>query len=53
MNKLTNKFCSTLVRLGVIRKGNYDLWTEAGERGSTWKQYPRPQMKRENYLILD
>ena len=53
MNKLTKKFCSTLVRLGVIRKGNYDLWTEAGERGSTWKQYPRPQMKRENYLILD
>ena len=49
----------------MIRKGHYELWTEAGERrrsmasGSQatervgWRQYPRPQMVRDNYLILD
>lgn len=35
---------------------HYDLYTEAGERlgdSNGWNQYPRPQMKREKYLILN
>lgn len=36
-------------------KVHYDLMTEAGEqnRASAWRQYPRPQMRREGYLILN
>ncbi len=42
----------------MIREGHYDLWTESGERSrekekSAWNQYPRPQMKREKYVILE
>ena len=63
----------------MIRKGHYDLWTEAGERYrdgentpeqkktqacgrvvdtvqaervTPWTQHPRPQMKREQYVVL-
>ena len=44
----------------MIRNGHYDLWTEAGEKKSeivcatrqAWTQYPRPQMKREQYVVL-
>lgn len=50
----------------MIREGHYELWTEAGERCRTasdntgdtetatgWNQYPRPQMKRDGFVILD
>ncbi len=52
----------------MMRKGHYDLLTEAGEKvlgaegekesvgadacGFAWDVYPRPQMKREKYMIL-
>lgn len=38
-------------------KKNYDLYTEAGEglksREDVWQQYPRPQMKREQWQCLN
>ncbi len=40
----------------MIRKENYVLFTQAGEQGrhiNGWKQHPRPQMKRESYVILN
>ena len=52
----------------MIREGHYDLWTEAGERyragekdnkksstekNNGWNHYPRPQMKREGFVILN
>ena len=47
----------------MIRKGHYELWTEAGERVKkeraaqtdykSWDCYPRPQMKRESYVMLN
>lgn len=37
------------------RDAHYDLMTEAGEknRQDAWNQHPRPQMKRESYLVLN
>lgn len=40
----------------MVRNGHYDLWTEAGENQENskgWNQYPRPQMKREKYVMLN
>jgi len=40
----------------MVRNGHYELWTESGERlgdANGWNQYPRPQMKREKYKILN
>ena len=40
----------------MVRNGHYELWTEAAERldgKNGWDQYPRPQMKREKYVILN
>ena len=47
----------------MIREGHYELWTEAGEgykesdnketKENGWRQYPRPQMKRDGFVILD
>lgn len=43
----------------MVRVGHYDLWTEAGERvrkesgNNPWNVYPRPQMKRAGYLMLN
>ena len=47
----------------MIRKGHYELWTKAGEAvreagksgaySNPWDVYPRPQMKREGYVMLD
>ena len=40
----------------MVRNGHYELWTESGERlgdSNGWNQYPRPQMKREKYIILN
>lgn len=36
-------------------KGHFDLLTEAAEKinSDEWKQYPRPQMRREGYMILN
>lgn len=36
-------------------KSHYDLLTEAAEKNNSgaWKQYPRPQMRRASYMILD
>ena len=44
--------------LGKFRKGHYDLSTAAGEspglkEENVWKDYPRPQMKRENWMSLN
>lgn len=39
----------------MVRRGHYNLWTEAGEQGKAengWDVHPDPQMKRENYMIL-
>lgn len=38
----------------MIRLGHYELWSEASEKKKdSWQQYyPRPQMKRKEYLIL-
>lgn len=38
----------------MIRLGHYELWTEASEKKEdSWQQYyPRPQMKRAEYLVL-
>ena len=35
----------------MMRHGHYDLNSENNEIG--WDKYPRPQMKRDNYMILD
>ena len=35
----------------MMRSGHYDLDSENNEIG--WDKYPRPQMKRDNYMILD
>ena len=40
----------------MIRNEHYTLWTESGEkRGQNegWDCYPRPQMKRDGYLLLN
>lgn len=44
----------------MIRMGHHKLWTEAGERvvaeenaATVWEVYPRPQMKRKCYLMLN
>lgn len=47
----------------MIRLGHYDLWTESGLElkagktakvgGNPWDVYPRPQMKREGYVMLN
>ena len=52
----------------MVRVGHYDLWTEAGQRiivsrkaaedeagvySNPWDVHPRPQMKRNEYLILN
>ena len=40
----------------MVRNGHYELWTEAAERlngENGWDKYPRPQMKREKYMILN
>ena len=43
----------------MVRVGHYDLWTEAGERvrkereNNPWDVYPRPQMKRVGYFMLN
>ena len=41
----------------MMRTGHYELWSESGEKVSSgqkisWNEYPRPQLKREGYLIL-
>ncbi len=35
----------------MMRNGHYDLDSENNQVG--WDKYPRPQMKRDNYMILD
>ena len=41
----------------MMKNGHYDLISEAGERvlasKETWTGYPRPQLKRDNYKILN
>ena len=41
----------------MIRLGHYELWTESGEKlgveENVWKEYPRPQMKREHWMSLN
>ena len=47
----------------MIRLGHYDLWTESGLElkakrkanvgGNPWDAYPRPQMRREGYVMLN
>jgi len=40
----------------MVRNGHYNLYTEAGEKiqkSGGWNQYPRPQMKRDRYVILN
>lgn len=47
----------------MIRLGHYDLWTKAGEKvrkerkdginGNPWDVYPRPQMRRDRYVMLN
>ncbi len=40
----------------IMRREHYELLTEAGEQAKHlegWKEYPRPQMKRDSYMILD
>ena len=46
----------------MIRKGHYELWTESGKRVKrereqgtchSWNVYPRPQMKRDGYFLLN
>ncbi len=50
------------VGLGLIfnmmRVGHYELWSEEGKRVqqqkvTAWEEYPRPQMKREGYVLLN
>lgn len=40
----------------MVRNGHYDLYTESGERlkgQQAWNVYPRPQMKRDSYMLLN
>ena len=40
----------------MVRNGHYELWTESGERlgeSNGWSKYPRPQMIRDKYSILN
>lgn len=47
----------------MIRLGHYDMWTEAGlelkakkaanSAENPWDVYPRPQMRREGYVVLN
>ena len=41
----------------MMKNGHYQLMSEAGERvkdtESTWNHYPRPQMERDNFRILN
>lgn len=41
----------------MMKNGHYELMSEAGERvikeENTWNHYPRPQLKRDNYTILN
>lgn len=39
----------------MMRNGHYDLMSEAGEKigDSAWTEYPRPQMKRDNWTNLN
>ena len=41
----------------MMKNGHYELMSEAGERvlktDSAWNKYPRPQLKRDNYTILN
>ena len=44
----------------MIRMGHHKLWTESGERvaaegkaAKAWEVYPRPQMKRDRFVILN
>ena len=42
----------------MVRLGHYELWTEAGENldaacEKVWKEYPRPQMKRDGWMSLN
>ena len=51
--------CVTLALIfRMIRLGHYELSTEAGEKleksdENVWKEYPRPQMKREHWMSLN
>ena len=51
--------CITLALIfRMIRLGHYELSTEAGEKLSeseekVWQEYPRPQMKRGNWMSLN
>ena len=51
--------CVTLALIfRMIRLGHYELSTEAGEKleaseENVWTEYPRPQMKRENWMSLN
>ena len=51
--------CITLALIfRMIRLGHYELSTEAGENldsaeEKVWMEYPRPQMKRENWMSLN
>ena len=36
----------------MMRRGHYDLVSEAGEKPSDWTEYPRPQMRRSSYQSL-
>lgn len=43
----------------LMKMGHYELWTEAGEvlkqngKEEVWQQYPRPQMKRTDFMSLN
>lgn len=42
----------------VLRTGHYDLWSDAGiavrdGKEPAWEEYPRPQMKRDGYMMLN
>ena len=58
-NKLAIKLALKLPVIGYkLKQAHYDLLTETGEEllaenEDAWQVYPRPQMKREEYLILN
>ncbi len=42
----------------MMRVGHYELWSEAGRKvqegkAAAWEEYPRPQLKREGYALLN
>lgn len=42
----------------MMRVGHHELWSEEGEKvrereAEAWEEYPRPQMKREGYMLLN